>query len=526
MKKLLAVGVVALLFCTGCHATEEPEMTTPPVTETSAPVETPVSYVPMAGGSITMSMRAPLTLNPLYNEDVTVDAILRLVFEPLAIPDDGLKPVANPALVKSIEASPDGMSILITLRPDAVWSDGKPVTAKDIDFSLRTLREAPEGAVYKACVQNVASVELAGDKTARLTLAEPFGAMAYMLLFPIIPAHHYEVSGAADPAEAQRLTPLGNGAYTVTQYLAADMMTLAASEAASAGRPYIDAITVRIIPDRESELNAFDQGIIQAVAPGLADWTRYQAAKDVRVSKYVTTCFEFVGFNFENEAMQDADVRRLVAQIAGDDEFLSALYLDSAVRAVTPISPASWLYTKDTPMPAANTAKAVAALAGQTTRILVNEENAERVRVAEQLAEGLRTAGVTGAKVEEVSFAVYNERLAEGAFDILVGGYNLSLVPELSFMLHSENVGGTNLFRYQNEHMDELLAAAFGATGDLNLRRAMDDLQKYIAEDLPCVGLVFRKSALLTSMSIHAEPLPLEGNLLTGIEGWFVEVQK
>jgi len=525
MKKFLAASIAALLICTGCGTEADPETTTPPPSITPTPTVSSAPLSPAAGGSIALSMRAPLTLNPLYNEDATVDTILRLVFEPLAIPDETLKPVANPALVKSIETSPDGMSILITLQSGANWSDGEPVTAKDIVFSVNTLREAPEGAVYKASAANIASVELAGDKAARLNLTQPFGAMAYMLMFPLIPEHHYKASGATEPAEVQKLTPVGNGAYTVEDYIVANAVTLAASENAAGGRPYIDEISVRIISDRESELNAFDQDIIQAVAPGLADWTRYLAAPDVRVSKYVTTCFEFVGFNFENETMQDTDVRRLVAQIAGDEAFLNGLYLDSAVRTVTPVSPASWLYSSDAASPAPNMTKALAALAGQTVRILVNEENTERVRVAEYLAEALAAEGVTGAKVLSVAFDVYNESVAAGEFDILVGGYNLALAPELSFLLHSENMGGTNIFRYQSETMDALLAAAFSATGDANLRRAMDELQKYIAEDVPCVGLVFRKSALLTDTNIHADPVPMEGDLLAGFANWFVETK-
>ena len=518
MKKTIAACMAALLICTGCQTAGEQEAAATPPAASSTPTATPAAAKPAQGGKIAMSMRTPQTLNPLLNEDATVDAILRLVFEPLAVPDAALKPVPNPALVKSIETSPDGMSVLITLLPDAKWSDGEPVTAKDIEHSVAALRNAPDGAVYKASAGNIAAVELVGDKAARLNLAQPFGAMAYMLMFPLIPAHR-AVTVDIEPSEA-----IGNGVYTVTGYNAADALILTASETAAV-RPYINEITVRIIPDRASELSAFDQGIIQAVAPGLSDWTRYLSAQDVRVSKYVTTCFELVGFNFEKEAMQNADVRRLTASIAGDEAFLSALFLDSAVRAAAPVSPESWLYAKDTPTPTANKQSAVIALAGQEVRILVNEENTERVRIAEHLAEGLRKEGISTARVQALPFDAYQKALAAGDFEMFVGGYNLSLAPELSFLFHSENAGGTNLFRYQNETMDALLAAAFAATGDLNLRRAMDELQRYIAEDLPCVGLVFRKSALLTSASIYAEPEPVEQALFTGIEAWFVEVQ-
>jgi len=442
----------------------------------------------------------------LENTDVTVETILKLVYEPLLVLDDTMRPVANPALLSSIEMAADGASALLTIQPSAVWTDGTPVTAQDVTYSVEVLRNAPEDAVHKACVSNIASVEIVGEKAARLHFAQAAGYMPYMLMFPLVPAHTTAV--------------VGNGLYVVAEYAAPEALVLTASETV-VKRAYIDTISVKITPDRESDMSAFDQRLIDAAAPGIADWARYRGQTGVQTAEYVTNYFEFVGFNFERDTVQNVEIRRLAATAVTTEAFLNSLYIDNAMRAQTPVSPASWLHERGMPDAVADEAAARAALTGLGLTILVNEENAERVKIAEALGVALSAAGAMPVVVS-LPFDAYSERLLAGDFDMFVGGYNLSLLPDLSFMFHSQAIGSTNLLRYQDARMDELLTNVFQATSDLNLRRAMGDLQKYIARELPCVGLVFRKSAVVTGAGVEAVGVPVANNPYAGIGEWFV----
>jgi len=516
MRRAMAAALAAMLLFTGC-ATEREE----PVAATeSAEAAVPAETVPVAarGGEVALSMRPPQTLNPLENVDVTVDAVLKLVFEPLMVLDEQQKPQANAALLSGMSVAADGMSATLTLRGGVVWSDGVAVKASDVVYSVEMLRQAPADVVYKSSVLNIFAAEVVGDNAVLLRFVQPYSMTPYMLMFPIVPAHHY---GAKAQQEKNAFAPLGNGLYAVEEYVPAEGLTLKASESAAAGRPYIDKVRVLIMPDRESDMNAFDQGITQVVAADITDWARYRGAQDARASEYATTYFEFVGFQHGKPLMQNVQVRRLAEAIATEAEFLATLYLDSAMRAKTPVSPASWLYEENTPGGALDEEAAKAALAGQTVVVLVNEENAERVRIAEKLAAGLTAAGAA-AKVTSLPFGEFQTRLTAGDFDMFVGGYQLAVAPDLSFMFHSKNAGATNVLRYQSEAMDGMLAGAAGAMGDEALRAAMAELQKHIAEELPCVGLVFRKSAVVTSKKVYAEPVPVVNHVYAGMGDWFV----
>jgi len=525
MKKTIAVCLAALLMITACAKKVEEQPTVTP-TGMAAPPTATVAPMPQHGGQINLTMRVPKTLNPLNNADVTVDAVLRLLFEPLAVLDDSMKPAPNTMLVKSMELSADGMSVLVQLRGGVKWSDGTAITSADIAFSVETLRRAPEDAVYKDAVANILSVDAVDESTARINMIQPFGAVLYLLMFPIIPMHHYR--GAQPPAgetpppnETNAFAPLGNGLYVFDSYTAAEKLRLKASDAALQGRPYIDEISVQMSPDRASDLNAFEQKLADVVMPEIRDWARYRSEQATRVAEYMTMYFEFVGFNFDKELMTNPLVRQLALFAVDAEGFIEGLYHESAMRARVPVNPLSWLHNQTLAAVALDEAAMNAAAAGQAVTILVNEENAERVRVAERL-EAVFTAAGAAVTLVSLPFDAYSARLAEGSFDIFVGGYNLAAVPDLSFMLHSQNIGTTNLLRYSDERMDELLVNAANAVSEQDFLRAMQTLQAYIAERLPCVGLVFRKSAVLMDTRVIAEPKPAADDVYRGMKSWFI----
>ena len=61
------------------------------------------------------------------------------------------------------------------------------------------------------------------------------------------------------------------------------------------------------------------------------------------------------------------------------------------------------------------------------------------------------------------SYENYVQKLQSGDFDLFVGGWQFSVVPNYSFLLHSAQSSLTNYARYQNGDMDALLAAAYNS---------------------------------------------------------------
>ncbi|MDR3090850.1 MAG: peptide ABC transporter substrate-binding protein [Clostridiales bacterium] len=511
MKKRLLILAAALLVLSACARTAENAPLPAAAPAAEADTETPPPPAP--GGEISLSMRRPATLNPVLNEDASVDKILLLVFEPLF--NVGQDFSLSPALAESVETAPDGLSAVVSLRA-ARWHDGEPVTAADFIFTVNALKAAPDGAVYKPCVQNIDGCSALSDNQVEVRFAKNFSGNKYSFVFPLIPEHYYKGAKAGSEAD---MKPVGSGPYKFASF--DQELSLAARE--DDWRPYISAVKVIITPDLETDLYSFDQGVTDALPADMSVWGKYRGAKEARENPVNTTYFDFIGFNCAG-AFKEAELRRAAAMCVNRLEYVNSVYLGYADLAAAPVHPASWAYSPDLPELPFDTAAAGEVFskhaengAKLSVRVLTNEENPERVKIAETLKENLGKAGAE-ATIETLPFEDYKAKINSGNYDIFVGGLNLSPFPDLTFALHSSG----NFFRYSDEETDAALQDAFYALNEGELRAALSKVQKRCAEDLPLYGLCFRKQALLLDKKIYGYNTSYINNPYGDLKNWYI----
>lgn len=535
------LAAALMIFVVGCNVTQEIEEDPVPKEEEVVIEE---EITPVKGGNLTVAIRNPKTLNPLYNEDHSIDQILRLVFEPLITLDDTLKPVPN--LAERWEMSPNGTSLTLSLRKDVTWHDGTPVTAKDVLFSIDTIQKAGETSVYKRCVQNVSQYTEIDGHTVRITYNQPFSGALYALYFPIIPEHYYR--GETASTSAKNMQPVGNGAYQFESFTPMKTLLLQANENWFKGAVYIEKITATVTPDKETDLYAFDQKQLDVAITDVVDWEKYSEMGETETYEYITNYYDFIGFNFDHSLFQDKRLRQAIAYSIPKERIINEQYLGHAVAAETPINPTSWLYETEGKAYGyhTETSKALLAQAGWEDsdedgvldqmidgakqdlafHMMVNKENIERVQVAYEIQAELQEIGIQ-LTIEEVAFDVYTSRLAERDFESILGGWRLSLIPDLTFAFHtSQAEAGTNYISYRSPEMDNLLQQAFLAQGDAGMKKAYRDLQQYIIEELPYISLYFRTSAVLTSNRVRGDVQPTKDYIYGNIQDWFIYERK
>lgn len=525
---LLCAALAALLpaGCAGenpqavpvANVAEQPPTALPP--PEAAPPDSDGVSAPSGQGGLTLSMRVPKTLNPLLNEDATVDRVLRLVFEPLFMLDEKQRPVPN--LAEDIHVSEDGLSAEITLRGDAVWSDGRAITAADVAFSLQTIANAGDQTIYKHMAENVASATDAGSRTVRISFHKASGALRYDLCFPVIPRHYYQ--GETVPDSAVNMSPLGSGMYAADKYTPAKSLSLSVNPNSLREKAFIEKIEVLITPDRETDLHAFNESIIDVVDTDMTEWGRYRGTKEANIAEYAGDTFDFIGFNFQRGLWRDKQARVAVAHAINPEELVESIYLNHAVRAYTPVNPESWVFEPSVQTYAFDLDKAAELYQEQPFSILVNEENAERVKIADSLQENLSKIGMK-CFVYQRPFDEYERMLLNREFDLAVCGLSMGVEPDISFAFHSEatpEAGGRNVFSYQDDTMDALLTQAAAATSDIAFTSYLSEVQKLFADELPCVSLAFRKRALLTHERVQGQLRPTIGDSLANINEWVV----
>ncbi|MCL2703724.1 MAG: peptide ABC transporter substrate-binding protein [Defluviitaleaceae bacterium] len=476
---------------------------------------------PDFGGTLVLTMRSPRTLNPLLNADETVDKVLSLLFDKLFILDQNQKPTPNPALIQSYTVSADAKSLTLTMRNDIHWSDGTRVTAGDVAYSIDFLvGNAPADAIYKDNVANVQSTTVTGDSV-RINLRQPDAYMGYTLTVPIVPQAYYRNASATS---SRQMNPVGSGPYALESYMQGRELVLSASPS-SLRQPYIETVEVRITDSIEQDLNAISNGIADAAYIFEPGWRKAAAAANARALEFVSPYFDFLGFNFDNPVLNNREVRAAIAHSLPYAQLPNSVYLGEARLSPTPISPGSWLHDETVSHAEFNLEKAArlldeAEIYGLELRILVNAESPERKRIAEILAVNLRALSID-IELTAVPWDDYRGMLSRGEFDIFFGGYKLSPNPYPGFMLHSN--GGQNHMRYRDPVMDTLLQNANAARDDGAMILAYQNLQNYIAGEMPVIGLVFRTVGLLVSSRVQG---PLEGNgIYNNIEEWYIETR-
>jgi len=512
-----------LLLCflaTACFSVVEPPPSAVPPTATSpaallvedaeAAVSQEQAPAPVPGGTLRLTMRQPQTLNPLLNRCATVAQALRLMYEPLAEWDETLRPTSRLGV---LEVAPNGTGATFTLHPGQQWSDGTPITAADVVFSIQTLRNAPNDAIYKHRAANIAGAEATGEYTAAITFTTPRSGGAYEFGFPLIPRHHFQGGDALAPPGNGPFAFVSLGAYLVLERNPFTVRTM----------PYIQRVDVLITPDVETDLHAFDRGLSDVFVKSVPDWAQHPSTQPVRFAEFPAKHYEFVGFNFRRAFTADPAFRQAVAHAIGVPQLIHYAFLTHAVPADAPVHPQSWLYAAEAAFPfdmdRAQALVREATDGPEALTILVNENNPERVRMANQVAVQLVAAGLE-AHVEAVPFDAYLARLRAGDFDLFLGGFLLDVLPHWHFAFHSQ--GAENVFGLADPGLDALLDAVVASVTDSQFQRAMADVQQHIAQHLPIISLGFRHDALVVNQRILGDIRPTAQNVFANVEAWHI----
>lgn len=539
IKKLrwITILICISLFAVSCSNTGTEEMENPQQTQEEQTEETPIE--PKKGGEMVLSIRTPKTLNPLLNEEYTVDQISKLIFDTLIDFDETQKPIPN--LVSEWTFSDDGTVLTLNLRSDVKWHDGEPFTAKDVIFSLDTIKKAPESATYKKCIENITSYKAIDEHSLKIIYNQPFSGALYGLYFPVIPAHIYANQTETTAGEVK---PIGTGAYMFSEFIPTKELNLTVNNNWFKGQPYIERIKVLITPDEETDLYSFEQGQLDVIGTDVIDWEKYSEQENTRIHEYITSYYDFMGLNFNKSLFQDKNLRKAIAYSIDRETLLEKQYLNHGVVTNSPINPESWLYDSETEQYHFNQEKSKQILmdAGWSDtdsdglldklingskvnlsfNLLVSSENLQRKEVAYEIQRMLSEVGIN-VQVEEVTQEEFLNRLQSKNFDAFLGGWKLSPIPDFTFAFHSSQIdGGANYVSFRSEQMDTLLKQAFTAVGEEKMKNAYGNLQKFIADELPYISLYFRTAALITNEKIQGEIKPKKESIIGNIQDWFI----
>jgi peptide/nickel transport system substrate-binding protein len=222
---------------------------------------------PAAGGAtgdtlVVAQQREPASLNPALENGTSSTQWGELLFQYMVKYDDRGQLVGDAATeVPSPQnggIAKDGVTITYHLRPGLKFADGVPLTAQDAAWSVDAINDPRNNPQSRFAYDVVRKAEAVDDTTLVLHLKRPFAPLLTVVLapqgFPILPKHL--LANLPDfnhiPFNSR---PLGSGPYVVTKWSRGDRVEMHANPYYFAGKPKIEHIDVRFVPDPNTAMN-------------------------------------------------------------------------------------------------------------------------------------------------------------------------------------------------------------------------------------------------------------------------------
>ena len=498
---LLAVS----LFSAACSAPVEeadgPEGDAARVTGATRPWGDPVP-----GGRVVEAMLADASnLIPPLSSDSASHEVADLIYVGLLKYDKDLNLV--PYAAESFEVLEGGRLIRFKLREDIRWFDGRPLTAEDVRFTYELMIDPETPTAYAGDYEMVSSFTVTGPYSFEVRYDEPFAPALGSWGMAILPEH---VLKGEDLRNTKYIRdPLGAGPYKLTKWVSGDHVVLTANEDYFEGRPNIDQVVYRIIPDQATQFLELKAGNLDlmGLAPLDAVYMTHGPfwRENFHKFEYLSSTYLYLGYNLKKPLFQDVRVRQALDYAIDEEEIVQGVLLGKGVVATGPFKPGTWAYGRGvTPRPF-DPGKALELLAeaGWTDSngdgildrdgkdfvftILTNQGNSQRIKTATIIQYRLAQIGIRVA-IRTVEWAAFlREFIDKGRFDALVMGWSLPAEPDPYDVWHSSKAveGGLNFVNYINPELDALLEAGRATLDQGERQRIYEQVQDILHRDQP-----------------------------------------
>ena len=507
-------GLVAMLGLT---------MTGQAFAQASGRAETPVR-----GGTFIGAINPePTVLNVTYHNQYANAAVSANVFDGLVTYDSAQK--AQPSLAESWSVSPDGLSITFKLRKDVKWHDGVPFTSADVRYSALEIwkKVHPRGRVTFAPLKDV---ETPDAYTAIFKLEHPAAVILSSLNTAeaqILPKHLYENTDVRkNPYNAK---PVGTGPFRFKDWKKGQYVELERNpDYWEKGKPYLDRVIFRTIPDAAARGAALETGEIQYVPFAGVPFSDVARLRKDPGLKFQTSGYAynaqvyFIEFNLRRPFLKDLKVRQALAHAIDKQGLIDTVWygLSKVVDQPIPEAVSTFHTTKNIPRYDFDPAKAEKLLDeagyprkadGTRFSVTINlSPSSDRYQFAgEYFRQSLKRIGVELKPIAADVPTYLRKVYTEYDFDMLIQGYSVLLDPQMGLTrifwskAATPGVPYVNASGYASADADRVIEA-YQKEADQKKRIGLfNDFQRIVMTDLPLLPLMDAPFFSIYSSKVH-----------------------
>lgn len=495
MKKLLTLVLAMTMFVlalTACTPTSDTPTTTAPDTSTTAPgtdTTTPPASVSTKDVLNVGFGNAITALDPIGANTNNQFYLFNVLFSTLVYFDVEDNLVGD--IASDWKISDDKLTYTFTLREDALFHDGTPVTPEDVEFSINE-RARNSGMAYT--FSYLETIEVDGN-TLTLKLSSRDGALLRSLgTTYIVPKAQYESLGKDGFAE----NLVGSGSFTLESYdHATGNYTLTRNENYHGEPAKLKTINARVIPDPSTRAIALENGEIDWTDPTLANVSMLLNNTSLTTVLEASDTNFILNFNTSLEPFDNTALRRAIAY-AIDYEAVGLVYNDVGIEVSTVFYSPLW-----GPIPSVSNeiaydpekAQEILTEANITSQIDIGKllVMQRHQSVGEQIQSDLSKIGIT-LKLEVVDPGTWVPKFITGDFTMAISSQMPEADMTQAYTTTFKTGSQANPTRYSSEAADAALAELNAAMTDSEVNAAMTKLLEILNEDVPSVAL-FRPNA-------------------------------
>ncbi|MBL1457474.1 MAG: peptide-binding protein [Methylophaga sp.] len=493
------------------------------------------------------------TLTPLVSADAYSSEVQQYVLESLLVRNpDTLE--WNGLLAEDWSTSADGLTITFALRRDITFSDGEPLTAKDVEFTFDFIMNeaiaAPRSRAYLSRMERVTALD---DYHVEFVFKEPyFNSLQLAGSLQIMPEHFYG-RFLDDPQtfNESRGLLLGSGPFRLTnpEGWSPDAGVVELVRNPRYWGPVsasFDRIVWRIIENDSARLTTFRNGDIDVYSARPREYQTLLDDKDITERsqnfEYMspTAGYSFIAWNQERGGEKtifaDKRVRMAMSMLTDVDRVLEEIFLGYGQPAASPFMPGSAQHDQANEAIGYNIEKARELLLeagfqdsnndgvletpdGENFEFSLTyfQDSDDTRRMVLFLRDLYARSGII-MKPNPTEWSVMVENIQQKNFDAITLAWTSGIEIDIYQMFHSSQTveGGDNFINYRNPELDAIIDAARGEVNEEKRMNLWHQAEKILVQDQPYTFLFRRNTMAFIDRRIHnLEKTALGLNLMT-----------
>ncbi|MBS1677934.1 MAG: ABC transporter substrate-binding protein [Actinobacteria bacterium] len=448
---------------------------------------------PVPGGTLRVGEYSEaINLNPFEAVDTPSEQVFMQIIETLyqTAPDGKVEPV----LAESAKPSDDYRKWTVQLRKGVKFSDGRPLTAEDVVFSLdKIIKSAGWSSMYEA----ISDVRAAGPTSVEVLTKQPFPGLVGVLALPFAGIVEKNYGGMS--AKEFATHPVGTGPFVLESWQHGKAITLAKNPTYwQQGKPYLEKIVVTAPASDEARVLQLKGEQVDLIAgPPTSQVAGLESTPGIRVEKSPNDLAYYLVLNMKNPLFENPKVREAI-DLAVDRQ----AYVKAAENGVGEVA-GSWMpsvvdyWDESIKVPERDPAKAKALVAeavkegvDPNVSLMIAAGDATSNIGSQIIQENLEEIGIK-VTISPIDSSAKIEAELEGDFEMTIEGVSTDIVDP------SEMAGlyiGLNAFFTQgsNATMEKLLGKAAIEPDKAKVAQLYQEMQEYVAEEKELISLSYK----------------------------------